>query len=75
MVYGASSHSISLISGVPPRLCSRTATVPNMHFYIAPARGSKLSLYADDMLLISPAADCAEFQQDIDQIYGGSAAI
>ena len=44
---------------------------------LALSESSKLSLYADDMLLyktISSTADYAELQQDIDLIYGWSTA-
>ena len=80
VVNGTSSHSTHVISRVP-----QGSVLGPLLFLIyiddistlALSENSKLSLYADDMLLyktISSTADYAELQQDIDLIYGWSTA-
>ena len=80
VVNGATSNTISVISGVP-----QGSVLGPLLFLIyindisslQLSGNSKLPLYADDMLLyktISTSADYNEFQCDIDKIYGWSTA-
>ena len=80
VINGTSSHSIPVTSGVPQGfdlgpllLLIYTDSISTLQL----SEGIKLSLYADYMLLyktILSAADYVDLQQDIDQIYGWSAA-
>ena len=80
VVNGAASQSIPVISGVP-----QGSVLGSLLFLVyidsisllQLSEGSKLSLYADDMLLyktISSDADYISLQQDIDLIHGWSTA-
>ena len=82
-VNGATSHSIPVISGVPQAgsILGPLLFLIYMHrwhlYTVRLSEGSKLSLYADDMLLcraITSPANYAELQHNIDQFYGWSAA-
>ena len=80
VVNGTTSQAIPVISGVsqgsflgPLLFLIYIDTIPTLHL----SEGTKLSLYADDILLykiISSRDNYVHLQYDIDQVYGWSAA-